>query len=65
MDLMRQISDRAKAVIWLHPEPETFWGQGDSEMRKYQRFCHVAKTCSTVAHLERVIDDVLKSYIRT
>jgi hypothetical protein len=25
----------------------------------------VAKTCSTVMHLERVIDDILKSYART
>jgi hypothetical protein len=33
-------------------------------MHKYRRFCHVAKTCSTVSHLERVIDDVLKSYVR-
>ena len=65
MDLMRIIHDRAKSVIWLNPEPESFWGTGDSEMHKYRRFCHIAKTCSTVADLERVIDDVLKSYIRT
>jgi uncharacterized protein with von Willebrand factor type A (vWA) domain len=64
LDLMRQIHDRSKAVIWLNPEPESFWGQGDSEMHKYRRFCHIAKTCSTITDLERIIDDVLKSYIR-
>lgn len=65
MDLMRQIHDRSKSVIWLNPEPEPFWGTGDSEMHRYRTFCHVAKTCSTVQDLERVIDDVMKSYFRT
>ena len=62
MDLMRQLHDRSKSVIWLNPEPEPFWGTGDSEMHRYRNFCHVAKTCSTIQDLERVIDDVMKSY---
>jgi uncharacterized protein with von Willebrand factor type A (vWA) domain len=65
IDIMRRLHDRSRAVIWLNPEPETFWGTGDSEMPSYRQFCHVAKTCSTVMHLERVIDDILKSYART
>lgn len=65
MDLMRQIHDRSKSVIWLNPEPEPFWGTGDSEMHRYRNFCHVARTCSTVQDLERIIDDVMKSYFRT
>ncbi|MPY75703.1 MAG: VWA domain-containing protein [Alphaproteobacteria bacterium] len=62
IDLMRRLHDRSKSVIWLNPEPETFWGSGDSEMPRYRTFCHIAKTCSTVEDLERIIDDVLKSY---
>ena len=54
----------AKSVIWLNPEPEPFWGTGDSEMHRYRTFCHVAKTCSTVQDLERVVDDVMKTYFR-
>ncbi len=64
VDLMRWMHDRAKSVIWLNPEPETFWGTGDSEMLRYLPFCHVARVCRTVQDLERIIDDVLKSYIR-
>ena len=64
VDLMRWLHDRAKSVIWLNPEPLAFWGTGDSEMLRYRPFCHVAKLCRTVQDLERVIDDVLKSYIR-
>jgi len=62
IDLMRKLHDRSKSVIWLNPEPETFWGTGDSEMPRYRPFCHVAKTCNTVQDLERIVDDVLKSY---
>jgi uncharacterized protein len=63
LDLMRQIHDRSRAVIWLNPEPPSYWGQGDSVMDRYARFCHVAKQCATLAQLERVIDDVLRSYV--
>lgn len=63
LDIMRQIHDRSRAVIWLNPEPESYWGQGDSVMNRYARFCHVAKQCGTIEQLERVIDDVLRSYV--
>ena len=63
LDLMRRISERARAVIWLNPEPETYWGQGDSRMDAYRRFCTVAKTCNTLRRLERIIDDVLRTYL--
>jgi uncharacterized protein with von Willebrand factor type A (vWA) domain len=62
LDLMREIADRARAVIWLNPEPESFWNQGDSEMHAYRRFCTVAKTCNTLKSLERIIDDVLRTH---
>jgi len=62
LDLMRAVNDRARAVIWLNPEPETYWGQGDSKMDAYRRFCTVAKTCNTLSDLERIIEDVLRTY---
>ncbi|MFN3512915.1 MAG: vWA domain-containing protein [Phenylobacterium sp.] len=63
LDLMATISKRARAVIWLNPEPENYWNQGDSVMHRYERFCHVAKTCNTLAQLERIIEDVLRTYV--
>ncbi len=63
LDLMRVITERARAVIWLNPEPETYWGQGDSQMDAYRRFCTVAKPCNTLAQLERIIEDVLRTYL--
>src|ERR1700722_1460937 len=63
LDIMREIAHRARAVIWLNPEPETYWGQGDSRMDQYKRFCSVAKVCNTLNQLERIIEDVLRTYM--
>lgn len=63
LDLMHLIQQRARAVIWLNPEPESYWGQGDSVMYRYQRFTHVSKTCNTLGQLERIIEDVLRTYV--
>jgi uncharacterized protein with von Willebrand factor type A (vWA) domain len=62
LDIMKEIAHRSRAVIWLNPEPETYWGQGDSRMDDYKRFCHVAKVCNTLKQLERIIEDVLRTY---
>jgi hypothetical protein len=63
LDLMRRLSDQTRAVIWLNPEPATYWGQGDSKMDAYARFCRVAKTCNTLVELERIIDEVLRTHL--
>lgn len=63
LDLFATIQKRARAVIWLNPEQESYWGQGDSVMHRYARFCHVAKPCNTLGQLERIIEDVLRTYI--
>ncbi len=63
LDLIRAIAKRSRAIIWLNPEPESFWGSGDSVMKVYARFCAVAKHCATLSQLERVIEDVLRTYM--
>ena len=63
LDIMREIAHRSRAVIWLNPEPETYWGQGDSRMDQYRRFCHVATVCNTLSQLERIIEEVLRTYM--
>lgn len=63
LDLIRAISKRSRAIIWLNPEPESFWGSGDSVMKVYSRFCAVAKHCATLGQLDRIIEDVLRTYM--
>ena len=41
--------------------PATFC-QGDSVMHRYERFTHVAKHCNTLGQLERIVEDVLRTY---
>lgn len=60
-EIFREIRDRARRVVWLNPEPKAFWGSGDSEMRRYAPHCTTARTCNTVKHLERAVDDLLKT----
>ena len=56
---LEKLSRRAKRVVWLNPEPRTFWGTGDSEMLRYLPYCGVARVCNTLRHLERAVDDLL------
>ena len=56
---LEKLHQRAKRVIWLNPEPRSFWGTGDSEMLRYLPFCNVARVCNTLRHLERAVDDLL------
>lgn len=63
LDLIRAIQKRSRAIIWLNPEPESFWGSGDSVMKVYSRFTAVTKQCATLGQLERIIEDVLRTYL--
>jgi len=60
-DIMRELYERSKRVIFLNPEPPPLWGTGDSETRRYRPYCHVMKECSTLNHLERLVEDLLES----
>jgi uncharacterized protein with von Willebrand factor type A (vWA) domain len=60
-DIMKELYERSKRVIFLNPEPPPLWGTGDSETRRYRPYCHVMKECSTLNHLERLVEDLLES----
>jgi len=48
LDEMRQ---RARRVIWLNPETEHFWYTGDSEMRVYEACCTEVRPCQNLNQL--------------
>lgn len=60
-DIMKELYDRCKRLIWLNPEPRNSWFVGDSEMRKYLAYCHQADECNSLVHLERVVGSLLRS----
>ena len=61
MEVMQSIYARARQVIWLNPESRKLWGSGDSEMPRYLTACHFAAECSSLKHLERIVDRLLRS----
>lgn len=62
IDLVAQIAQRARRVIWLNPEPRVAWGMDDSAMLRYLPLCTVAKTCNRLRHLEAIIDDLVRPH---
>ncbi len=60
-DILKELYDRSKRVIWLNPESRSTWTVGDAEMRKYSAYVHQAEECNSLMHLERVVGNLLRS----
>ena len=60
-DVLKEIYERSKRVIWLNPEPRAMWNTGDSETRHYTPYCHQVEECGTLAQLERFVSRLLRS----
>lgn len=59
-DILKEIYDRCKRLIWLNPEPRNSWFVGDAEMRRYTAYCHQAEECNSLVHLERIVGNLLR-----
>ena len=59
-DVLKEIYDRCKRLIWLNPEPRSIWNTGDSEMRHFAAYCHQVEECGTLQQLERVVGRLLR-----
>ena len=60
-DILKEMYDRSKRVIWLNPESRNTWNVGDAEMRKYTAYVHQADECNSLVHLNRVVGNLLRS----
>ena len=60
-EILREMYDKSKRVIWLNPEPKMSWTVGDAEMKKYAPCCHQVEVCNSLMHLERVVGNLLRS----
>ncbi len=60
-DILKEIYDRCRRLIWLNPEARSLWNTGDSEMRHLAPYCHQVEECGTLAQLERVVSRLLRS----
>jgi uncharacterized protein with von Willebrand factor type A (vWA) domain len=55
LDVLKEMHDRCRRLIWLNPEARSMWNTGDSEMRHMGAYCHQVEECSTLAHLQRFV----------
>lgn len=56
---MQSIAERAKKIIWMNPEPVTFWGTGDSVMHLYEPYCATLTECGCLAQLSAALEQNL------
>jgi uncharacterized protein with von Willebrand factor type A (vWA) domain len=49
--ILNEMRERSRRVIWLNPETESFWYTGDSEMRAYQVCCDEVRPCQNLNQL--------------
>lgn len=52
------IAKQARALVWLNPEPISYWDTGDSAMSHYGRHCDSIHEVRTLAQLESFIEDL-------
>jgi uncharacterized protein len=60
-DVLKEMRDRCKRLIWLNPEGKSSWNFGDSEMRRYGAYCHQVEECNSLMHLERIVGRLLRT----
>jgi len=60
-DVLKEIGNRSRQLIWLNPETRDTWGEGDSEMRRYAPFCLHVEKLATLNDLKRVTDKLVNA----
>jgi len=60
---LRRIHERARRVIWLNPEPRSFWNSGDSAMQALGACCDRVESCRSLRHLERIVGEIARTAV--
>lgn len=63
-EALGEIARRARTVIWLNPEPTSYWDTGDSTMSAYARRCDSVHEVRTLAQLEAFVEKLTFSGVR-
>ncbi|MBW1866726.1 MAG: VWA domain-containing protein [Deltaproteobacteria bacterium] len=59
VEILDDMRDRCRRLIWLNPETKQFWYSGDSEMRTYEGSCHEVRPCQNLNQLLDFIKDLV------
>jgi len=58
-NLLEAMRAKCRRIVWLNPEPEAFWGTGDSEMITYMAYCHEVRPCRNLNQLIDFIQELI------
>lgn len=58
-EILEEMRERCRRVIWLNPEPITTWHMGDSEMMTYKAHCHEVRPCRNLNQLITFIEELV------
>jgi hypothetical protein len=56
---LKEISEKAKRIIWLNPEAKAAWRLGDSVMHDYMPYCEEVHECRNARQLIAVVDKLI------
>jgi uncharacterized protein len=58
-NILEEIRDRSRRLLWLNPESEQFWDTGDSEMHTYEVLCNEVRHCHNLNQLSAFFEDLM------
>ena len=58
-NILDEMRDKSRRVIWLNPETPYFWYTGDSEMRTYIEYCDEVRPCQNLRQLLEFIESLV------
>lgn len=58
-EILGEMRDKCKRIIWLNPEPMHVWHTGDSEMFTYKAYCHEVRPCQNLNQLMDFIHELV------
>jgi uncharacterized protein with von Willebrand factor type A (vWA) domain len=50
-EILGEIRDKCRRIIWLNPESHMFWYTGDSRMKTYEAYCNEVRHCQNLNQL--------------
>jgi len=58
-EILAEMRDKCRRVIWLNPDPEQEWNSGDSEMFAYKPYCNEVRPCRNLNQLLDFVEDLV------
>ena len=64
-EVLGDIAKSARALVWLNPEPRSYWDTGDSTMSHYAKHCTSVHEVRTLRQLESFVENLTLPARRT